>query len=154
MSIERHDDNDDAEILVGRFKQQLAAVTDADQALAHMPTPIAPSGGRLEVWAEPQIKRAKTVHVFVRRWTPAMAGTALFLALLFAPLTGPLRVYSIGWALFGFWISLGRPGPRATAALISGAAVTVWGWLTVAFSAVSRLLHRTDPEAAQRPATA
>ncbi|MEU6579572.1 hypothetical protein [Nocardia sp. NPDC046763] len=152
MSIDPN--NADNEVLVGRFAAELAAVDDADQAIARMPQPITPSGGKLEARVKPQIKRAKTARDTVRRWTPAMAGTALFLALLFAPLTGPLRVYSIGWALFGFWISLGRPGPRATAALISRAAVTVWDWLTVAFSEVSRLLHRADPEAAQRPATA
>ncbi|MEV6073408.1 hypothetical protein AB0L82_43260 [Nocardia sp. NPDC052001] len=153
MSIDPNNTNDD-EILVAKFNAQLAETTDAEQAIEAMTAPRVPSGGRTEDWVKPGLETAATVRDTIRRWTPAAAGTGIFLALLFAPLTGPLTVYTLGWALFGFWISLGRPGIRDTAALGARAAVTVWGWLAAAYHAAAHLLRRRESEPAQRPATA
>ena len=138
MSIDPNNADNDAEILVGRFKQQLAAVTDADQALARMPQPIAPSGGRHEARVKDTLETAATWRDRLRAWTPALAGTVIFLVLLFspAPMTGPLIVYALGWAVFGLWTTLGRPGVRDTCALAARRAAAVGGLGSAAWGMV------------------
>ncbi|WP_306362501.1 hypothetical protein [Nocardia sp. CC227C] len=119
MSIDPNDTtrpDDEDEVLVASFAAELADLTDADQAIAAMRAPRVPSGGRAEDWVKPQIERVTTWREALQRWSPAAAGTAVFLILLLTPvpLTGPLTVYALGWAAFGWWLSLGRPGPRLT----------------------------------------
>ncbi|MBF6132790.1 hypothetical protein IU501_07210 [Nocardia otitidiscaviarum] len=137
MSIDPNDTtrpDDEDEVLVASFAAELAEVTDADEAIAAMRAPRIPSGGRAEDWVKPQIERVTTWREALRRWSPAAAGTAIFLILLLTPvpLTGPLTVYALGWAAFGWWLSLGRPGVRDSAALAWQTALTVWQWLTLA----------------------
>ncbi|MFE3078268.1 hypothetical protein [Nocardia tengchongensis] len=155
MSIDPNETHDDDDVLVASFTAQLEQVTDAEQAIAAMDAPRVPTGGRVEDWAKPTIAKVTTWRDVLRTWTPALAGTVVFLILLFspAPMTGPLIVYAIGWMAFGLWTSLGRPGIRDSAALVARRAVAVWGLLTTAWAAISRLLHRRA-EPKPRPATA
>ncbi|GAB2453833.1 hypothetical protein [Nocardia tengchongensis] len=154
MSIDPNETHDD-EVLVASFTAQLEQVVDADEAIAAMRTPRVPTGGRAEEWAKPTIAKVTTWRDLLRTWTPAAAGTVVFLVLLFspAPMTGPLIVYAIGWMAFGVWTSLGRPGVRDSAALAARRAAIVWGLLTTAWATISRLLHRRA-EPKRRPATA
>ena len=53
---------DPNEWVLARFRDQLAETTDVETAIAAMPEPRVPDGGRAEEWVKPQLERATSEY--------------------------------------------------------------------------------------------
>jgi hypothetical protein len=136
-------DNND-EWVLARFRDQLAETTDAETAIAAMPTPTVPDGGRAEEWVKPQLERATSVRDQVRIMAPGIVATGAVTAVWLSPIpvTGPLLAYGATLVGFGWWTTAGRPGPRETAVLVRRGVGTAVHWIAVLIVAAANLARR------------
>lgn len=156
MSIDPNENRSD-EWVLARYDAELANDDGIADAIAAMPQPIIPTH-RAETWVKPTVAHAGSLRDRARIWAPGVGGTAVVGAVLLAPiempLTGPLIVYAIAWAGFGWWSALGRPGPRDSSVLIVRAlctagrwigiaAVASWGWIVKGAHAITMPMRRT-----------
>ncbi|MFD4461326.1 hypothetical protein [Nocardia sp. NPDC058480] len=124
---------------------QLAALEDdldgsAAAKLAAKLVPVAQDGGQFGRVAKPHVKRATRVHDWARIWGPAVAGTAVAAtAVTVLPLPGPLSLYVLAVAAFGWWHCAGRPGAIETARMAYYAVADTGSWIR---RHVEQLAHR------------
>ncbi|MGY1969749.1 hypothetical protein ACW9HH_36500 [Nocardia gipuzkoensis] len=139
-------DPNENEVVIARFTAQLAKVTDAESAIAAMPAPTVPDGGRAEQYVKPVVTHAASLRDRARLLAPGLVGTGAAAALVFGvapvPLTGPLLAYAVSWAGYGWWTTAGRPGPLDSAVLIGRAVVAVAHWIAVVVGAGWHLAAR------------
>ncbi|MFF2086989.1 hypothetical protein ACFVVM_24715 [Nocardia sp. NPDC058176] len=136
------DPEDDGEAIGGRSaaaKAREQAVLDqlaADmtgttaEKLAAQLTPVVPDGGQVGRTVKPHVDRATKARDWTRIWGPAIAGTAVAgTAVTVLPLPGPLALYVLAIAAFGWWHCAGRPGAIETAQMAYYAAADAGSWI-------------------------
>ncbi|MEV4241315.1 hypothetical protein AB0J47_39850 [Nocardia sp. NPDC049737] len=139
MSIDPNENRSDEWVLAA-YDAELDNDKGIAKAIAAMPAPLIPNGGRAEAWVKPTVEHANSLRDRARIWAPGIVGTAtvgfLILGPVDVPLTGPLIAYGIGWAGFGWWTAAGRPGPSDSVVLLGRAIATGARWIAIAAVAV------------------
>jgi hypothetical protein len=139
MSIDPNENRSDEWVLAA-YDAELDNDKGIAEAIAALPQPLTPSGGRAEAWVKPAVAHTSSVRDRVRIWAPGIVGTAVAGGLLLGPvdvpLTGPLIGYGIAWAGFGWWTAAGRPGPRDSAVLLGRMVATSARWIAITAVAI------------------
>lgn len=145
--------------LTAAEEAQLAALDeDMDGSpaakLAAQLVPVTHDGGSFGRTVKPVVTRANRAQDWARIWGPAVAGTtAAATAVALLPLPGPLSLYVLAVAAFGWWHCAGRPGAVETVQMAYYAVLDAGGWIKHHVEALSvrraryegRRTNRTDP---------
>lgn len=136
------DPEDHGEVLGGRSEAAKAReqsvldalatdmVGSAAEKLAAQLVPVVQDGGQLGRTAKPVVDRATRARDWARIWGPAIAGTAVAgTAVTVLPLPGPLSLYVLAVAAFGWWHCAGRPGAVETVQMAYYAVVDAGAWI-------------------------
>ncbi|MFJ2834614.1 hypothetical protein ACIO52_04560 [Nocardia sp. NPDC087230] len=98
--------------------------------LAAQLVPVTHDGGQLGRAAKPVVDRATRARDWARIWGPAVAGTAVATAAVTVlPLPGPLSLYVLAVAAFGWWHCAGRPGAVETVQMAYYAVADAGAWI-------------------------
>lgn len=146
------DDDDHGEELLGggpaltpAQQAQLAALDDdmvgtPAAELAARFDHVVPDGGEIGRALTPTVKRAARLRDWTRVWGPAVAGTAVAgTTVLVLPVPGPLALYVLAVAAFGWWHCAGRPGVTESVQMIRYAVADAGTWIR---DHVERISHR------------
>ncbi|MDO3648664.1 hypothetical protein [Nocardia mangyaensis] len=131
--------------LTAAEEAQLAALADdltgsPAARLAAQLVPVAQDGGRVGRTVKPHVDRAAQARDWVRIWGPAVAGTAgAGVAVAVLPLPGPLSLYVLAVAAFGWWHCAGRPGVTESIQMFGYALADTGSWIR---RHVEQLAHR------------
>ncbi|MFD3637594.1 hypothetical protein, partial [Streptomyces sp. NPDC058664] len=102
--------------------------------------PVKQDGGVLGRTAKPHVDRATKARDWARIWGPAVAGTAVAAtAVAVLPLPGPLALYVLAVAAFGWWHCAGRPGVAESVQMFGYAIADTGSWIR---RHVEALAHR------------
>ncbi|MEV6064875.1 hypothetical protein AB0L62_33160 [Nocardia asteroides] len=134
------DPEDHGEVLGGRgesvHEQSVldALATDmvgsAAEKLAAQLVPVVQDGGNFGRTTKPVVDRATRARDWARIWGPAIAGTAVAgAAVAVLPLPGPLSLYVLAVAAFGWWHCAGRPGAVETVEMAYYAVLDGGSWI-------------------------
>lgn len=114
-------------------------VGTAAEQLARQLVPVVPDGGQIGRTVEPHITRAAKARDAVRIWGPAVATTAAAgTAVAVLPLPGPLALYVLAIAAFGWWHCAGRPGVTESVQMIRYAVADAGTWIRDHVERISR----------------
>ncbi|MEV0436930.1 hypothetical protein [Nocardia sp. NPDC050413] len=98
--------------------------------LAAQLVPVKHDGGQFGRTAKPVVDRAARARDWARIWGPAVAGTGVAVAAVTVlPLPGPLSLYVLAVAAFGWWHCAGRPGITETAQMVGYAIADTGSWI-------------------------
>lgn len=149
------DPEDHGEVLGGRgesaHEQSVlnALATDmvgsAAEKLAAQLVPVVQDGGQFGRTAKPVVKRATRARDWARIWGPAIAGTGVAVtAVTVLPLPGPLSLYVLAVAAFGWWHCAGRPGAIETVQMAYYAVLDAGSWIRRHVETLSRRRARYE----------
>ncbi|TDP38752.1 hypothetical protein [Nocardia ignorata] len=114
--------------VLDRYAADMTGTTAAK--LAAQLVPVVPDGGNIGRTAKPVVDRVTRARDWARIWGPAVAGTAVAgTAVAVLPLPGPLAVYVLAIAAFGWWHCAGRPGVTETVQMIGYALADTGSWI-------------------------
>lgn len=121
--------------LTAAEEAQLAALDeDMDGSpaakLAAQLVPVKHDGGQFGRTTKPVVDHATRARDWARIWGPAVAGTAAAgVAVAVLPLPGPLSLYVLAVAAFGWWHCAGRPGAVETVQMAYYAVLNAGSWI-------------------------
>ncbi|MBF6341752.1 hypothetical protein IU450_38625 [Nocardia abscessus] len=125
--------------------------TAAQRLADQLAEPVVPDGGTVGRSLAPHVSRATKVRDGLRVWAPGLLTTAAFItAAIVFPLPGPLFVYGLGLAGFGWWMAAGRPGPADSIRIVFYTLSDFAAWVK---KHVTRLAVRRGTYEARRTAT-
>lgn len=114
-------------------------VGTAAEALAAQLVPVVQDGGSFGRTTKPVVDRATRARDWARIWGPAIAGTAVAAtAVAVLPLPGPLSLYVLAIAAFGWWHCAGRPGVIESIQMLAYAIADAGNWIKRHVEALSR----------------
>ncbi|WP_280450163.1 hypothetical protein [Nocardia brasiliensis] len=121
------------------------------EKLAAQLVPVVPDGGNLGRTVAPHVSRISKTRDGLRIWGPAIATTAVTTtAVAVLPLPGPLALYVLAIAAFGWWHCAGRPGAVEAVRMLAYALTDTAGWIR---DQVTRLAVRRGRYEARRTRT-
>ncbi|MBH0777276.1 hypothetical protein [Nocardia bovistercoris] len=104
--------------------------SDAEHLAHALSAPVVPDGGNLGRAVAPHLERVTKTGDWLRMWGPATAGTvAAGVAVVVLPLPGPLALYVLAVAAYGWWHCAGRPGATETVRLLAAAIGDAAAWV-------------------------
>jgi hypothetical protein len=119
--------------------------------LAAQFAPVVPDGGEVGRRMAPRLSRAARIRDGLRIWAPGIGATGAWITTVTVfDVPGPLAVYGLGIAGFGWWHSAGRPGPIDSARMVAYATTDHYARLR---ARVERLSQRRSTYEARRTST-
>ena len=145
MAVPNHlpdPDDDGGEDLSGRSASSMAheqsvlaryadeMTGSAAAKLAAQLVPVVQDGGQLGRTVAPHVDRVTRARDWTRIWGPAIAGTAVAVtAVSVLPLPGPISLYVLAVAAYGWWHCAGRPGVVESVRMLTYAIADAGSWI-------------------------
>ncbi|MEV0769948.1 hypothetical protein [Nocardia salmonicida] len=102
----------------------------AAHKLAAQLVPVVPDGGHVGRTVTPHVSRVTKARDGLRIWGPAAATTVVAgTAVAVLPLPGPLALYVLAIAAFGWWHCAGRPGITESIQMAFYAVTDTGSWI-------------------------
>ncbi|WP_040703987.1 hypothetical protein [Nocardia takedensis] len=139
--------------ILDAFTAELAD-TPAAELARQLVVPVNQDGGALGEAVAPVVDRVSKVRDIARIWGPALAGTAAAgTAVALLPLPGPVALYVLALAAYGWWHCAGRPGAVETVRMLAYAAGDALSWVRhhVEALATRRARYETRRTAVPKP---